>query len=364
MHIVLTILKIILWIILILIALALLLILLVLLCPIRYKAKVQYTGKAKVVAKVRYLIVSVKIFFDQETKQTDTVIRVLGLRFKGGGHKKPTVTQEEVEAELAEHGTSYDEFAGMIPEEAGEETEQTNQIAQTDQTASEQTDNAEQIPLIDITKIGEVTYGEPEEQKISEDSSEFLDTLQDIDEERAEKVDFIARIIAKITGVIEKIAAKLSALSAKLWDKADAMADKVDEGLVKADQKLIKTERTIDRFIKFWELECTEKTKAYLVKYLKSLVKHVAPRKARGHAHYGFEEPYKTGTVTGYLSVFPCMYQRGLTLTPDFHEQVMDVDVTLKGHIVLGYLIRIVFNINLLKTWKAYKKMRAAEKAS
>ena len=368
MSVVLTILKVILWIILILLGLVLLLLLLILLCPIHYKADVKYAGKAKVGAKIRYMIFSVKILFNQETKQLDTVVRVFGIRFKGGGkHKNHTqdITEEEVQKQVEEHGTSYDEFAdaGMDVEDAMSETVAEDTPEETP-AETPQTAEIAEIPTIALPEETDITYGEPEEQEISIDSSELLDTLPEIDEEREAKVNFVAGIIAKISDLIEKIAGKLTAFSGWLWDKADEASDKLDEGLTKADQKLVKTERRIDRFIKFWELECTEKTKVYLIKYIKGAIRHIAPRKAKGYAHYGFDEPYKTGTVTGYLSVLPCMYQKKLILAPDFYEKVMDVDVSVKGHIVLGYLVRIIFNINLWKTYKAFKRMNAANNAA
>ena len=84
MHILLLILQIILWIILGLLALVIALLLLVLLAPIHYSADAviqdDYTAIA---AKVRFLIVSVRVKFDKGTKKLDTAIKILGIRLGG-----------------------------------------------------------------------------------------------------------------------------------------------------------------------------------------------------------------------------------------------------------------------------------------
>ena len=379
LHIVLTILKILLFAVLILLGLALFLLLIVLLSPIHYRADVKYKGKAKVFAKIRYLIVTVRVSFDQETKELVKDIRVLGIKLKSKG-KALEEEQLDPEAEIAKHGKSYDEFEGAddelpevdIPEletaeqgtgqSPGTETETTaepNTELTVELTAdSEDRPPAEQSEGNALTDF-KVDYGEPEKQEISEDSSELIETVPDIeDREQEEAVGFIAKIIAKLMDIVEKIAAKVGSILGKIFDKADEVSDKVDAKIDDFDNKVVKAEKTIYRFEKFWELECTEKTKVYLVKYLKSVIRHIAPRKAKGYAEYGFDDAAKTGEVTGYLSLLPCMYQKKLYLNPNFSDKVMDIDVSLKGYIVLGYLVRIIFSINLWKTLLAARKLK------
>ena len=378
LHILLTILKILLFAVLILLGLALLLLLIVLLAPIHYRADVKYKGKAKVFAKIRYLIVTVRVSFDQETKALKKDIRVLGFIRLKGGKSSPSEEALDPETEIEKHGKSYDEFEGAmnelddLPEVDLPGTENTaNAIEQNPEIKAESdtepaedsgsgqlpAEQGETNPLTDF----KVDYGEPEKQEISEDSTELIETVPDIEgREREEAVGFIAKIIAKLMDIAEKIVAKVGAILGKIFDKADEVSDKVDAKIDDIDSKIVKAEKTIYRFEKFWELECTEKTKVYLVKYIKSLIRHMAPRKAKGYAEYGFDDAAKTGEVTGYLSLLPCMYQRKLYLNPNFADKVMDIDVSLKGHIVLGYLLRIVFSINLWKTLLAARKLKSS----
>ena len=131
---------------------------------------------------------------------------------------------------------------------------------------------------------------------------------------------------------------------------AERVADKIEKKTAAAKKKL-------RRLQKFWNLSCTVKTREYLKKYIPRTLKHILPRKVKGYVHYGMDEPYKTGQVTGYLSLLPFVYQKGLSMQPDFEQKVLELDVKLKGRIRLGYLLRIVLNINIWRTLKVAKKV-------
>ena len=104
LHVLLLILKIIGWILLGIIGLLLLLVMLILFCPIRYQADISYQGgktlQAK--AKVRYLILSVRVLYDQsrEKDKLKQEIRLLWFRL---GKKKAEEAEREVE-HLADEG--------------------------------------------------------------------------------------------------------------------------------------------------------------------------------------------------------------------------------------------------------------------
>ena len=104
LHVLLLILKIIGWILLGIIGMLLLLVMLILFCPIRYQADISYQGgktlQAK--AKVRYLILSVRVLYDQsrEKDKLKQEIRLLWFRL---GKKKAEEAEREVE-HLADEG--------------------------------------------------------------------------------------------------------------------------------------------------------------------------------------------------------------------------------------------------------------------
>ena len=164
----------------------------------------------------------------------------------------------------------------------------------------------------------------------------------------------------------KKRSGRLKIVCQKVWEKlkkiwifirnhtpgkvAERVADKIERKTAAAKKKL-------RRLQKFWNLSCTVKTREYLKKYIPRTLKHILPRKVKGYVHYGMDEPYKTGQVTGYLSLLPFVYQKGLSMQPDFEQKVLELDVKLKGRIRLGYLLRIVLNINIWRTLKVAKKV-------
>ena len=108
---------------------------------------------------------------------------------------------------------------------------------------------------------------------------------------------------------------------------------------------------------RFWNLKCTVKTRNYLKKYLVGLVKHIGPRKVKGYVRYGFGDPCKTGQITGYLSLLPFVYSKHFSLEPDFYEKIIDTELLIKGRIRLGYIVRIVLNINIWRTILVARKI-------
>ena len=85
LHIIWVIIKIILMILAIILGLILLLTLIVLFAPVRYKIAARFDDDINVVAKVRFLIVSVNIIFEKNEKKLDTFLRILGIKFNVGG---------------------------------------------------------------------------------------------------------------------------------------------------------------------------------------------------------------------------------------------------------------------------------------
>lgn len=364
LHVLLLILKIIGWILLDIIGLLLLLLLLILFCPIRYQADVSYQGgktlQAK--AKVRYLILSVWVLYDQsrEKDKLKQEIRLLWFRL---GKKKAEEAEREVE-HLADEGfddawddidvdsdmdfddadadcdMDFDDAVHKMSEKSQKHTEKTpekpsGESGKTDKTITE-------IPTITLPDEEEDT--EPDEEPQIFD----LDEPDDLPEEEKKRS-------GRLKIVCQKVLEKLK----KIWifirnhtpgKVAERVADKIERKTAAAKKKL-------RRLQKFWNLSCTVKTREYLKKYIPRTLKHILPRKVKGYVHYGMDEPYKTGQVTGYLSLLPFVYQKGLSMQPDFEQKVLELDVKLKGRIRLGYLLRIVLNINIWRTLKVAKKV-------
>ncbi len=314
------ILKILLWVILGILALALVLILLVLFVPIKYKVDAELYGKAKVCAKVNFLFVSVKILFDQSNNTLDNIIRVFGIKLNLGKEKPKKIKKQK---------------------------------------------------KVKASKPGKPDW-KHEEKKLYEskmpDEDETIDTrvseLHILDNLPNEEFDLWDNDNVDIPETEEKLGGRIVAFFRKIFLKLHDIYTKMgeytpDKLMEKLEQKTASVRRKIKRFKRFWNLSCTIKTRSYLIKYVKSIFKHIMPRKVRGYIRYGFGDPAKTGQITGYISMLPFVYHKNLTLEPDFENKITEGNISLKGHIRLGYIARIALNINIWKTAIKLKKVLA-----
>ena len=364
LHVLLLILKIIGWILLGIIGLLLLLVMLILFCPIRYQADISYQGgktlQAK--AKVRYLILSVRVLYDQsrEKDKLKQEIRLLWFRL---GKKKAEEAEREVE-HLADEGfddawddIDVDSDMDFDDADADSDMDSDDAVHKMSEKSQKHTEKAPEKPIGEsgktdktITEIPTITLPDEEEDtKPDEEPQIFdLDESDDLPEEEKKRSGRLKIVCQKVWKKLKKI--WIFIRNHTPGKVAERVADKIERKTAAAKKKL-------RRLQKFWNLSCTVKTREYLKKYIPRTLKHILPRKVKGYVHYGMDEPYKTGQVTGYLSLLPFVYQKGLSMQPDFEQKVLELDVKLKGRIRLGYLLRIVLNINIWRTLKVAKKV-------
>lgn len=364
LHVLLLILKIIGWILLGIIGLLLLLLLLILFCPIRYQADVSYQGgktlQAK--AKVRYLILSVRVLYDQsrEKDKLKQEIRLLWFRL---GKKKAEEAEREVE-HLADEGfddawddIDVDSDMDFDDADADSDMDLDDAVHKMSDKSQKHTEKTPEKPIGEsgktdkiITEIPTITLPDGEEDTEPDGKPQIfdLDEPDDLPEEEKKRSGRLKIVCQKVWEKLKKI--WIFIRNHTPGKVAERVADKIERKTAAAKKKL-------RRLQKFWNLSCTVKTREYLKKYIPRTLKHILPRKVKGYVHYGMDEPYKTGQVTGYLSLLPFVYQKGLSMQPDFEQKVLELDVKLKGRIRLGYLLRIVLNINIWRTLKVAKKV-------
>lgn len=364
LHVLLLILKIIGWILLGIIGLLLLLLLLILFCPIRYQADVSYQGgktlQAK--AKVRYLILSVRVLYDQsrEKDKLKQEIRLLWFRL---GKKKAEEAEREVE-HLADEGfddawddIDVDSDMDFDDADADSDMDSDDAVRKMSDKSQKHTEKTPEKPIGEsgktdktITEIPTITLPNVEEDTEPDEEPQIfdLDEPDDLPEEEKKRSGRLKIVCQKVWEKLKKI--WIFIRNHTPGKVAERVADKIERKTAAAKKKL-------RRLQKFWNLSCTVKTREYLKKYIPRTLKHILPRKVKGYVHYGMDEPYKTGQVTGYLSLLPFVYQKGLSMQPDFEQKVLELDVKLKGRIRLGYLLRIVLNINIWRTLKVAKKV-------
>jgi len=312
LQVLLLIIKILLWIILGLIGLVLLLLLLVLFAPIKYSADANMDENITVKAKIKYLIVSVLVNYNKNEKNVDTVIKIFGitLKKKDKPDKKKPKKIKKTKTKKVKESTKEETGASNIKNEEPEKSEE------------------------DI--INDTSVEEPESS--TADSYDLWDDEDDILEDDEKK----------LSGRAKKLAQGMADSAKKL--NPNKIVSDIEEKKAKLDKK-------IQRFKKFWNMNCTVRTRAYLKKYIVGLLKHIAPKKIKGRLRYGFGDPAKTGQITGYMSLLPFVYQKDFSLEPDFYEKVIEGKIYLKGRIVLGYVVRIVLKKYIWQTIKMAKKI-------
>lgn len=76
----------------------------------------------------------------------------------------------------------------------------------------------------------------------------------------------------------------------------------------------------------------------------KYLLKHYGPRTMRGHLEYATGDPANTGLVTGALSLCPFVYGKKMEVIPDFESEIFYIrgNACLIGHIRLVHLLKSI----------------------
>ena len=330
MHILLLILQIILWIVLGLLALITLLLLIVLFVPIHYSADaVIHDDYTAIAAKVRFLIVSVKVKFDKGTKKLDTAIKILGIRLGEKDTKK-----------------------GKVKKSKNKKIEKNDKIITEDAIESTIENTTE-----DLNEAEDINVSETQKYTIADNINDIKKTVQEgmekIESEIEEDVLYDEpHIKLKETKKKEK---KNKKREKKIKPSNNLNSGKNKLDAVNAKIEAVKTKYA--RFMKFWRMGCTVKTRKYLKKYFPQLLKHIGPRKIKGHVRYGFDEPATTGQITGYLSLLPFMYHKNFFPEPDFYNKVLEGEVSIRGRLQIGYIIRPAFKLHLWKTIKMARKI-------
>ena len=156
---------------------------------------------------------------------------------------------------------------------------------------------------------------------------------------KAKRPNFIVRISAKIVSFINGLRKKLR----KLMDLMDTIGDWLD---------YLATER-FNRF------------KRLVIRQVIAVLRHCLPGKIRGSIHYGMEDPALTGKILAVIcAVYPVLPGK-LKIDPDFEEQVVEAEVSFRGHIVPAVILYRGLRILLCRElWNLMRRVKRAGKSS
>lgn len=111
-----------------------------------------------------------------------------------------------------------------------------------------------------------------------------------------------------------------------------------------------------ERLAAFLEDEVHRSAFASAIKELKRLLRLLAPRKWNISVHFGFEDPSITGYVLAFISMIYPYIGEHTDIRPDFEEQVFEGDVSISGKIRVFYMIIVAWNLfwnkNVRSTYK------------
>ena len=105
-----------------------------------------------------------------------------------------------------------------------------------------------------------------------------------------------------------------------------------------------------EKALAFWNDESNQKTIRLILRQAKAMIRHVLPRKVRGKAVFGFEDPAVTGKVLSGLSVVYAWYGDKVEIVPMFDQKILEAEGSLKGRVQAGVLgvrcLRVLLNKN------------------
>ena len=94
-----------------------------------------------------------------------------------------------------------------------------------------------------------------------------------------------------------------------------------------------------EKLTAFMQDEENQKLLHLLWRQAGGVFRHIRPRKLRLYLRFGFEDPYWTGKVLGYASMFYAYYHKNVELVPEFEQEVLEGNLYAKGRVRAGTLM-------------------------
>ena len=101
----------------------------------------------------------------------------------------------------------------------------------------------------------------------------------------------------------------------------------------------------IKKVKKILKSEQMKRTKAWMLKEIKSLIFHIKPKKLQGNIRFGLEDPCLTGEILAVAGVFYPLYGEYFTIEPFFEEQILEGEISFRGRIYGIYFALLAWRI-------------------
>lgn len=316
----LTILKILGILLLVVIGLLILGILAILFVPLRYDGKISYNDKNQCVAtQITWLFRLICIEGGYQEKVYARARLLWFTLWKWKADEKENDKEDHLEsADYSEEELDRLLEERSQKEESKEETKEETKEAKVIEEKLDEPDAEENLTEVQPTEI-ELTEAEPKEVELNEAKSNEAESKEaESTEKKPKKIQF-QQIGKRIKEIKEKI----------------------------KHIKEMASDQRIHRAI------------LLLIDGAWKIVRHSLPRKIKGRAKFGFEDPSTTGQILTYVSLlYPC-YAKSVELVPMFTEKVIDLDLYFRGRVRLFSLIWICVKIWFDRNFRyLYKKVR------
>lgn len=301
LHILLVILKIIGIVFVAVLGLLLFLFLILMLGPIRYRVAGQAGDKVDIEGNISWLffVLRCKINYTSE-KGLLWYVCILGFLF--ASNEEAFVAKKEAK--------QLSKIEGELP-------------VSTEHSMLEQTERQELLIQEDIDKETEIKTKPIKEQ-----------TKQSPKKKKKSILGKLKRLLKKGNDFFVNLKKKIISIPKKLASMRDRIIEKKE------------------RFLQWKEYflgEANKEVMKYILSHFKKMLLHILPNRFHGRVEFGLEDPYRMGQILAVLGILMPIYQDKLTVIPDFEEEKLKGDVSLKGIIIPGYLVLHLFILLLNK---------------
>lgn len=353
----LTILKIIGWILLAILALIVLVLLVVCLVPVRYQIEAhgeRDLNRLKIDGRVTWLLRFLSIKFSYAEKELETASRIAWVK-PGEKEEKPEKDKKQKKRDTDSEKVDLSEEAADVSVDATEKPS----------VEKVQDQPREQALARDNGAVITMTYGGPYEPEPAEISATYADRKEEKKAARAQKKE---EKEAKKEKKQKEKQEKREAKEQKKREKAEKREAKRKEREANGGKRfrlpdfdhIREVVRSIgDRredVMSFIENKSHRKALAHLRKRLKKTGKKLIPKDWELGGTVGMKDPYTTGRLAAIAAtLYPFTGER-MPLVFDFEEQALDLNGHARGKLRLGTLLAMIFPLLLDRhVWRTIK---------
>lgn len=319
--------------------LAIFIILILLFVPIRYRLR-AYKGNdnddyyVKINVSFLFHIVSASLVFD---KELDIFARLFGIKVYDKNKKKDKATKKE-------DNSSLDDKSKEIGDTSNEEINESIEYSiDWNEQDSDKEDNKDIVSEENLNTVNANNSEDNKETLIIDESSEKK-SKKEKSQDYESPIDVIVKKVKKL---FEKIA--------RFFDKGEKLYNKIVN-------KIDDTVNKIEYFDKMINDRRNKLAASKIFSQVKYILRKLAPRRAKGSIHFGFDDPATTGQILMYLGILAPFLPGNISYKPYFDEICLHGEIDIRGRFALGTLVivllRLLSDKNVRRLYRLYKSKK------